>query len=89
MKYTFTANGNYTFDKSLTKEQAVSISGTWGSGTATIAVIDGYSGDAVTRDAWTTDTKQAVMVGRGERLKITLAGATNPSLTVYVQDLYE
>ena len=89
MKVTFTGNSSYTFDKSLTRSQAVTISGTWGSGTMTIAVIDGYSGDAVTRATTTTDYAQEVLVGRGKQLRLTLSGATSPSLTVYVEDLYE
>lgn len=89
MKYTLTGNGSITCDKALTKEQALTISGTWGSGTMTIAVIDGFSTDAVTRDSWTSDDKKAIAVGRGKQMKLTLAGATNPSLTIYVEDLYE
>ena len=89
MKVTFTANASYTFEKSLTKSQAVNITGTWGSGTMTIAVIDGFSGDAVTRDTATADYAQEVLVGRGQQLKLTLSGSTDPSLTAYVENLYE
>lgn len=89
MKVNFAANGSYTFDKSLTRSQAVTITGTWGSGTMTIAVIDGFSGDAVTRDTATADYAQEILVGRGQKLRVTLSGATSPDLNVYVEDLYE
>lgn len=89
MKVTFTANASYTFEKSLTRSQAVTIAGTWGSGTMTIAVIDGFSGDAVTRDTTSVDYAQEVLVGRGKQLVLTLTGATSPDLDIYVEDLYE
>lgn len=89
MKKTFTADDSYTFDKALTRSQAVTITGTWGGGTMTIAVIDGFSGDAVTRTTITADDRLEVLVGRGKRLQLTLSGSTTPSLTAYVEDLYE
>ena len=89
MKVTFSSDGDYTFDKALTRSQAVTISGTWGSGTMTIAVIDGFSGDAVTRGTATANYAQEVLVGRGHQLKLMLSGSTAPSLIAYVEDLYE
>lgn len=89
MKVNFAEDGSYTFEKSLTKSQAVTITGTWGSGTMTISVIDGFSGDAVTRDTATADYSKEVLVGRGQKLRVTLSGATSPDLNVYVEDLYE
>lgn len=89
MKVTFSEDGAYTFGKALTRSQEVTVSGTWGSGTMTIAVIDGFSGDAVTRTTITADDELEVLVGRGKQLKLTLSGSTNPSLTAYVDNLYE
>lgn len=89
MKYTFDANGSYTFEPSATRSQAVTVSGTWSSGTITVSVIDGYSGDAVVRETYTADFAQEVLVGRGKMLRLVLSGATSPELSAYVEDLHE
>lgn len=80
---TFTDNGAWTNGPLPTATAIISVTGTWGSGTMTIAVLD-ESGNAIALDAWTADTKKEVTIGKGHRYRLTLSGATSPSLTADV-----
>lgn len=79
----FTGNEAFTNGPIPTATAIVSISGTWGSGTVTIAVLD-PSGNAVTLDTATADYKKEVTFGKGRQYRLTLAGATDPDLDAYV-----
>lgn len=81
--YNFTDNGSVTNGPLPTATAIVSITGTWGSGTATIAVLDA-SGNAITVDTATADYRQEVTFGKGRQYRITLSGATSPDLDSYV-----
>lgn len=88
MKLTFTTNTSVTLPPLNTTTAAITIAGTWGSGTMTVAVKDGYSGEFVTRDTATADYAQEVTIGRNKEHKITLSGATGANLTVYIEEIY-
>lgn len=83
MSITFAEDGAVTNGPLPTATAIVSITGTWGSGTMTIAVLDEL-GNAVTVDTATADYAQEVTIGKGRRYRLTLAGATGPDLTAYV-----
>ena len=78
--YNFTTNTSTTNGPLPTATAIVSITGTWGSGTATIALLDA-SGDAITVDTAKADYRQEVTFGK---YRITLSGATAPDLDPYV-----
>lgn len=83
MRTTFTEDGAVTNGPLPTATAIVSITGTWGSGTMTIAVLDA-SGNAITLDTATADYAQEVTFGKGNRYRLTLSGSTAPSLTADV-----
>lgn len=80
---TFTEDGAWTNGPLPTATAIVSITGTWGSGTVTIAVLD-PSGNAVTLDTATADYRKEVTFGKGRQYRLTLAGSTAPDLDAYV-----
>ena len=80
---TFSADGAWTNGPMPTATAIVSVTGTWGSGTMTIAVLDA-SGNAITLDSWTADDKKEVTFGKGRFYRLTLSGSTAPSLTADV-----
>jgi hypothetical protein len=83
MRSSFTDNGAVTNGPLPTATAIVSIIGDFGSGTMTIAVLDA-SGNAITLDTATADYAQEVTIGKGNRYRLTLSGATSPDLTADV-----
>ena len=77
-----TANGDYDFNIRPTLVWGVSIAGTWGSGTAVLKYSDGTNWISYEDFSLTADGGKRVFVPEPGQLRVTLSGATSPSLTV-------
>lgn len=85
---TFTTNTSWTNGPLPTATAIVSVVGTWGSGTMTIAVLDS-SGNAVTVDTATSDYRKEVTIGKGRRYRLTLSGSSGANLVATVMDVQQ
>lgn len=83
MRMTFSDNDASTQGPLPTATAIVSITGTWGGGTMTIAVLDEH-GNAITVDTATADYRKEVTIGKGRQYRLTLASAAAPNLNVDV-----
>ena len=64
------------------------VSGTWGSGTLSIQVLDPETSTWVTVYSNTTNFSINLLIGSGASFRYVLSGATSPDLDIYAMPCY-
>ena len=77
-----TADGDYDVNLRPGRDWAITVGGTWGSGTATVKYHDGTNYIAYEDFALTADGGKKVLVPSPGLVRVTVSGSTSPSLTV-------
>lgn len=81
---TLTADGSFTQLNFPAPTAAVRLSGGFGGGTATISIKQGATGTNLTLDTATAAYDNECVVGVGNTIDVTLAGATGATLLVQI-----
>jgi hypothetical protein len=82
-----TANGD-TDGQCPTKDLLIVANGTFGSGTLTLKVYDEGKAGYVDYKSWTANTGESVALGAGVKYRVTLSGATTPSIDLIHRGIY-
>ena len=77
-----TEDGSQVFGKVNTEKIIISATGTWGTGTLTLGIYNESLEAYLPVAAYTEDTYATFTVGRGAKLNVTLADATDPDLDI-------